>query len=332
MQNNIIADHTCECLDAAVEIHPITLLHGDCLTQISRLKNRSIRAVITSPPYAQQRRSHYPGFDEEEYPSTMVALFNAIEPKLTTDGSILVNIRSHVKDGAVSDYVLRTRLALRKAGFIENEELIWYKPEAAPQGSIYRPRRSWENILWFSTCKNPFVNLTAAGRLSGAIGFGRTKKATELYADLYRGGTARRQSGIARVTDVFIAGVGDNAKGVKHPAPFPPLLVEQLLQTFTEKDDGVLDPFAGSGTTLFVSRFMKRRPFGIEIQHEYIDLIHSREAKIDWNREVTLNDVERRARFIEVLKLDKFTAAGLRDVLNKSFDEKGRQRWKILDS
>ena len=34
----------------------------------------------------------------------------AIRPKLKEDGSILVNIRSHVKDGAVSDYVLKTRL------------------------------------------------------------------------------------------------------------------------------------------------------------------------------------------------------------------------------
>jgi site-specific DNA-methyltransferase (adenine-specific) len=136
-----------------MEQHPITLLHGDWLTQIPLLKNRSIRAVITSPPYAQQRKGHYPGWNENDYPATMVRIFNAIKPKLTKDGSILMNIRSHVKDGAVSDYVLQARLALRKAGFTENEELIWYKPEAAPQGSVYRPRRSWENILWFSTCK-----------------------------------------------------------------------------------------------------------------------------------------------------------------------------------
>ena len=93
-------------------LHPITLLHGDCLTQIPLLKNRSIRAVITSPPYAQQRKKHYPGWDESEYPETMVKIFDAIRRKLTKDGSILVNIRSHVKDGAVSDYVLKTRLAL----------------------------------------------------------------------------------------------------------------------------------------------------------------------------------------------------------------------------
>ena len=88
----------------------IPLKHGDCLTQIPLLTNRSIRAVITSPPYAQQRKGLYPGWDEDEYPKTMVKIFDAIRPKLTKDGSILINIRSHVKDGAVSDYVLKPGL------------------------------------------------------------------------------------------------------------------------------------------------------------------------------------------------------------------------------
>src|SRR5260370_42466429 len=95
-------------------LHPITLWHSDCLTAIPLLENRSIRAVITSPPYAQQRKGHYPGWDKSEYSDTMVKIFDAIRPKLTKDGSILINIRSHVEDGAVSDYVLKTRLALRE--------------------------------------------------------------------------------------------------------------------------------------------------------------------------------------------------------------------------
>src|SRR5438445_415078 len=100
----------------------IRLLQGDCLKQIPRLADRTIRAVITSPPYAMQRSPHYPGVPEKGYPEWMVSVFNAIKPKLTHDGSILMIIRSHVKNGAVSDYVLRTRLELREAGWIENEE------------------------------------------------------------------------------------------------------------------------------------------------------------------------------------------------------------------
>ena len=65
-------------------------------------------------------------------------------PKMTPDGSVLSSIRPHVKDGVLSDYVLRTRLALRETGWHECEELIWLKPDAPPLGSKLRPRRAWE--------------------------------------------------------------------------------------------------------------------------------------------------------------------------------------------
>ncbi len=206
----------------------------------------------------------------------------AIRPKLKADGSILVNIRSHVKDGCVSDYVLKTRLALREAGWFENEELIWLKPDGAPLGSLQRPRRTWEQILWFSTCKNPFINLKAIGRLTNKSGMGRTKK-TERYPDLFRGTTIQRTTAIAKVTDVFTAMIADNAKGILHPAAFPPSLVDKLIMTFSTKGDMVLDPFAGSGTTMLVARMVGRRSVGIELESKYVDIIHERIAKVDWD-------------------------------------------------
>jgi site-specific DNA-methyltransferase (adenine-specific) len=264
----------------------MTLLHGDCLEKIPELANRSIRAVITSPPYAEQRKKHYPGWHESEYPATMVKIFDAIRPKLTKDGSILMNIRSHVEDGAVSDYVLRTRLALRDAGWYENEELIWYKPQAPATGSKDRPRRTFENILWFSQTKKPYTNMKAAGHLSSNLGFVGPKQNDEKgQRNLYGGFSERRKSGVARIKDVFIAGVGQNSKGVNHPAMFPPTLVEQLVHTFTKEGDGVLDPFAGSGTTLFVSRFMGRKAYGVEIMIEFVDLIYRRKARINWRKD-----------------------------------------------
>ena len=68
----------------------------------------------------------------------------ALSPKMTPDGSVFLVIRPHVRDGVLSDYVLRTRLALREAGWHECEELIWLKPDAPPLGSKLRPRRAWE--------------------------------------------------------------------------------------------------------------------------------------------------------------------------------------------
>jgi site-specific DNA-methyltransferase (adenine-specific) len=316
----------------------IQLLQGDCREQIPRLANRTIRAVITSPPYAMQRSTvpnksrtkrskdgFYPGFLEKDYPATMVSIFDALKPKLTEDASILLNIRSHVKNGAVSDYVLKTRLALRDAGWIENEELIWYKPEVKPQGSVMRPRRTWEHILWFSFCENPFVDLKAVGKVSKNVGCPATKKSAR-YSEFHRGSTERK-IGIARIEDVFSVPASGNSKYVDHPATFPPALVEQLIRTFSEVGDVILDPFAGSGTTLFVARFLKRDSVGIEIDPHSHDLILNRERQIDWTAIPPEPNMELHAQSVAEAAQQGFDVA--LEFVNGTLME--RDRWKVLD-
>ena len=121
------------------------VLHGDCLDLIPTLEDGSVSLVVTSPPYAQQRSGHYEGIPEEDYPDFTVQWMTALAPKMTPDGSVFIVIRPHVRDGVLSDYVLKTRLAVREAGWHECEELIWLKPDAPPLGSLKRPRRTWES-------------------------------------------------------------------------------------------------------------------------------------------------------------------------------------------
>jgi site-specific DNA-methyltransferase (adenine-specific) len=308
----------------------IDLVAGDCLEQIPLLPDGTVQAVITSPPYAMKRKQQYGGISEKDYPAWMVSVFNAIKPKLTEDGSIFVNIRSHVEDGTVSDYVLETRLALRKAGFFEKEELIWYKPESAALGSILRPRRTWEHILWFATCKDPYVNLRAAGKISRDVGNESTKKA-QGFPDLYHG-AKKRKLGIARVEDLIKVPISANSKNVKHTAMFPPALVEHLILTHSREDDVILDPFAGSGTTLFVARFLKRYPIGIERKHEYVRLIRDRERNIDWRNVPPDPNLGSLLQFVKEAD-EKAKSLGLRgialDFVNGTLLEKNR--WKVLD-
>jgi DNA modification methylase len=61
-----------------------------------------------------------------------------------------------------------------------------------------------------------------------------------------------------------------------HFAVFPPELVEKPILSGTKKNDIVLDPFAGSGTTLMVARRLNRRFIGIEINKEFIEMANGR--------------------------------------------------------
>jgi site-specific DNA-methyltransferase (adenine-specific)/site-specific DNA-methyltransferase (cytosine-N4-specific) len=251
------------------------VLHGDCLDLIPTLGNGSVSLVVTSPPYADQRAGHYEGVSENDYPEFTVDWMTALAPKMRPDGSVLVVIRPHLRGGVLSDYVLRTRLALREVGWHECEELIWLKSAAPPLGSRLRPRRAWESILWFSRCAQPYTDLKACGKKSNRLGFegapryseGGISTKTDWHPQIESVGIAK---GIARITDVIVVGVCGNERGLDHPAVFPLALAEQLVRTFSQTGDLVLDPFCGSGQALLAAKVCGRRYLGIEREEKYV--------------------------------------------------------------
>src|SRR5579859_1056858 len=120
------------------------MILGDCIEQMTSLPPKSVDLLITSPPYAEQRKKHYPSITEKEYPEWTAKWMDKASVLLKETGSAVIIIRTNLRKGVISDYVLRTRLLLHNRGWFEPEELIWIKPDAPPLGSIYRPRRSWE--------------------------------------------------------------------------------------------------------------------------------------------------------------------------------------------
>src|SRR5947207_3361795 len=100
-----------------------TLIEKDCKTAIPTFENESIDLCLTSPPYANQRSGGstlgsvlYPGVPEEDFPAWTVEWMEALRLKLKPNGNVLIVIRPHIRKGEVSDYVMKTRLAVRAAG------------------------------------------------------------------------------------------------------------------------------------------------------------------------------------------------------------------------
>lgn len=74
------------------------------------------------------------------------------------------------------------------------------------------------------------------------------------------------------MTDVIVAPVGGNEKGIDHPAQFPLALVEPLIKTYCPPGGTVLDPFAGSGTTLVAAANLGRQWYGCDIDANFCEL------------------------------------------------------------
>ena len=97
----------------------MTIIQGDC-TQVLQspwLSPGSVKAVVTSPPYANQRKNHYGGISEDDYPDWTVSWMREIKPLLDPLGSVMIVISEHVQNGVLSPYVLRTQLALHADGW-----------------------------------------------------------------------------------------------------------------------------------------------------------------------------------------------------------------------
>lgn len=62
----------------------------------------------------------------------------------------------------------------------------------------------------------------------------------------------------------------------KHPAPYPELLVDNLIKYYSYCGDTILDPFVGSGTTLISAFKLNRKSIGFEIHKDYIDIFENR--------------------------------------------------------
>ena len=90
-----------------------------------------------------------------------------------------------------------------------------------------------------------------------------------------QGFTIIRMHGKKLKKDVIISPV-ETSKGVRHPAVYPQLIIEELIKLLTRPKDIVLDPFIGSGTTAVASKKLSRHYIGIDINPEYCNITDER--------------------------------------------------------
>ncbi len=248
----------------------VTIHVGDALTVLRTLPSESVNCCVTSPPYAMQRAGFYAGVEEGDYPAWTVAWLEASRHALKPDASVFIVIREHIRAGQMSDYVHLTRLAVRAAGWLELDELIWIKPCSPPVGNINRPRRSWERILWFSRTPKPYCQAKKVGNkvkvcLSGEI----------FNTWLVGKAGVGKWEGVPRYRDYIEIGTSRCCK-TGHPAAFPEGLASWLIELGCPPGGVVLDPFFGSGTTGQAARSLGRQAVGIELNPDYIELCSER--------------------------------------------------------
>lgn len=250
----------------------VALHHGNCIDVMASLPAESVDAIVTSPPYAMQRKSTYGGIPEKDYPAWTVTWMDEARRVLKPDGSVIINIRPHIKNGAISDYVLRTRLALRGDGWNECEELIWYKKSSMPVGSISRPRRSWESLLWFAKHGKPWSDPKAHGVPAKHPAQRMRNSLANREGWSHAAGTGGEFGPVSRVSDVADICRVNQRQEFAHPAPYPWELAEWCGKLICPPGGTILDPFSGSASTGVAALRNGWQYIGIDSVEEYVEM------------------------------------------------------------
>lgn len=262
------------------KILPINeIICGKCEDVLTNFPKNRINLIVTSPPYADNRKKTYGGIHPNKFVEWMLPKTRLFFDVLHPQGTFILNIKEKALNGERHTYVIELILEMRKQGWFWTEEFIWHKKNSYPGKWPNRFRDSWERCLQFNKqkkfdmyqeavmvkvgdwAKKRLINLSETDKVrdesKSNSGFGK-KISNWIGRDL--------------VYPTNVLHLSTECSNKNHSAAFPEALPEWFIKLFTKKDDIVLDPFLGSGTTAIVSKRMNRNYIGIDPVKEYCEM------------------------------------------------------------
>jgi DNA modification methylase len=225
-------------------------------------------ATFTDPPYNVKIDGHVTGNGTVRHREFPMAAGEMSEHEFTTFlTSALAAVGRHSAPGALiyacMDWRHMTELlaAGRSVDFELLNLCVWVKSNGG-MGSLYRSRH--ELIFVFRNGATPHTNNIQLGK------FGRNR--TNVWN--YTGANSFARKGSSRGIDL-------------HPTVKPILMVSDAILDCTQRNDIVLDPFLGSGTTLLAAERTGRRCYGIELDPIYVDTAIERWQRMTGNKALT---------------------------------------------
>jgi DNA modification methylase len=249
---------------------------GNCLEVLKQVPSGVVDLIVTSPPYADSRKSTYGGIHPDEYVSWFLPIGAELHRVLKDEGSFVLNIKEKVVNGERHTYVLELILALKKQGWLWTEEYMWHKRNSTPGKWPNRFRDSWERCLHFTKQKSFKMHQDAVMVPMGDWAKSRLKNLSETDQ---RRDNSRVGSGFGKNISNWIGRemayptnvlhLATECANKNHSAAYPKELPAWFIKLFSERGDLVLDPFFGSGTTGIAAAELERHFLGIEIKDDY---------------------------------------------------------------
>lgn len=224
---------------------------------MSNIPDSSVHLMVTSPPY-NVGKEYDEDLDLNSYLDLLRNVFSETYRVLVLGGRVCVNI-ANVGRKPYIPYHKFIIDVMQDVGFLMRGEIIWEKAAGAGTSTAWGSWQSASNPTLRDT--HEYILVFSKGKFSRN---GKNKKST-----------ITRDEFLEYTKSVWVF-QPESAEKVGHPAPFPIELPYRCIQLYSFKNEVVLDPFCGVGTTCLAAIQTGRHFIGLDINQEYVTKANKR--------------------------------------------------------
>ena len=266
---------------------------GDSLDLLKKIKPKSIDLVVTSPPFALQRKKSYGNVAPEEYCEWFWPYAELISRVMKPSGSFVLDIGGSWTKGEPTRTLYHFELLIKLCGpgglFKLAQEFYWYNPAKMPAPAHWitiertRVKDAVNPIWWLSTGSKPNAD-------NRRVLQPYKQSMKRLFEKGYNAGPrpsghvvskkwGKNNNGAIPPNLIEAANTNSHDKYLiqckkyeLHPNPsrFVNAVPEFFIKFLTEPGGKVLDPFAGSNVVGALAERLSRKWISIEINREYV--------------------------------------------------------------
>jgi site-specific DNA-methyltransferase (adenine-specific) len=227
-------------------IEPNRIIHGDCLEILPQIESGTVDLIFTDPPYNISQKNK---------------IFR--DYRNGKEGNIVMDFGEWDYDFDMIPFLLESKRILKETGSV----IVWTSEQ------MYGKYREWfakhmypkQLLVWVKT--NPLPQFRLVGY----------RRATELMFWALKNKNTKNNENFLfstqkEMNNVFYAPIVGGIERTDHPTQKPLSITSKIIQTHCQVGGIVLDPFAGSGTTLVAAKNLGRRYIGIEKEEKYYNI------------------------------------------------------------